>query len=238
MKQLMIAILGCLIIYTAAAQNKIVNDPNAEVRSAKNFHAIRVSSGIHLYLTQGNEEAVAVSASDRKFRDRIVTVVEDGVLKIYVDFNHWRFWDDDWKNLKAYVSCKTLDELKASAGARVDVDGSLKSGNLALHFSSGSGFEGKVEVTDLKISQGSGADSRISGTAATLRVEGNSGSTFRGFDLETDQCSASCSSGASVNVTVKKELNASASSGGQINYKGTGVIRDISTSSGGEVSRR
>lgn len=238
MKGILFAAFVCFIMSSASAQDKIVNDPNAEVRSVKGFHAIRVSNGIHLYLTQGNEEAVAVSASETKYRDRIVTVVEDGVLKIYVEMNHWRFWDEDWKNMKAYVSCKLLDELKASSGARVDVNGSLHSDNLTMHFSSGSGFEGSVKVTDLKINQGSGADTRISGTAANLSVESSSGSTLRGYDLETDQCDARCSSGGTVHITVKKELSASASSGGQINYRGSGVIRDISTSSGGEVSRR
>jgi hypothetical protein len=238
MKIFSLTILGCSILFTAIAQNKIVNDPNAEVRTVKEFHAIRVSNGIHLYLTQGNEEAVAVSASERKFRDRIVTQVEDGVLKIYIETNHWNFWEEDWKNLRAYVSCKVLDELKASSGARVDVDGSLHSGILAMHFSSGSGFDGNVEVTDLKINQGSGADTKISGKAANLEVESHSGSSLSGYDLETDQCNAICSSGGSVRITVKKELRASASSGGQIYYKGSGVIKDISTSSGGEISRR
>ena len=238
MKTIYFAIIGSLLLNAAIGQNKIVNDPNAEVRTVKGFHGIRVSNGIHLFLTQGNEEAVAVSATERKYRDRIVTVVEDGVLKIYVEKSHWSFWDDDWKNLKAYVSCKVLDELKASSGARVDVDGSLHSGNLTMHFSSGSGFNGNVQVTDLKIDQGSGADTKISGTASSLNVESSSGSSLKGYDLETDQCSANCSSGGSVHITVKKELSASASSGGQIYYRGNGVIRDISTSSGGEVSRR
>jgi hypothetical protein len=238
MKQITAA-MCCFFVMTAAlAQKKIVNDPNAEVRSVKSFHGIRVSSGIHLYLTQGDEEAVAVSASDRKNRDLIVTEVEDGVLNIYVEKNHWRFWDDDWKNMKAYVSCKMIDELKASSGARVELNGSLHSGNLDMHFSSGSAFEGMVQVTDLKIEQGSGADTRISGSAASLTVESRSGSSLNGYDLETDQCNASCSSGGSVQITVKKELSASASSGGQIYYRGSGVIRDVSTSSGGEVSRR
>jgi hypothetical protein len=238
MKKIFFALFGSMIISASFAQNKVVNDPNAEVRSVKGFHAIQVSSGIHLYLTQGSEEAVAVSASEKKYRDRIITEVEGGVLKIYVDMNHWRFWDDDWKNKKAYVSCKFLDELKASSGARVDVDGSLSAENLSLRFSSGSDFEGQVKVNELKISQGSGADAEISGKATNLRVEGSSGSTLGGFDLATDLCNASCSSGATVHITVNKELSASASSGGQIYYKGTGLIRDISTSSGGEVSRK
>jgi len=45
--------------------------------------AIQVSHAINLYLTQSNEEAVAVSAKDTKYRERIRTEVKDGVLKIW-----------------------------------------------------------------------------------------------------------------------------------------------------------
>jgi hypothetical protein len=40
-----------------------VNDPNAEVREAKNFHGISLSSAFDVYISQSNEEAVAVSAA-------------------------------------------------------------------------------------------------------------------------------------------------------------------------------
>jgi hypothetical protein len=231
-------VLSILLVTGAAAQHKIVNDPLAQTRNVKPFHEIRVSNGIHLYLTQSNEEAVAVSASETKYRDRIHTEVEDGVLKIYYEHGNWNFSDDEGRRLKAYVSCKVLDGLKGSSGANVDVDGDIRSDNLRMNFSSGASFSGKIAVTDLHIEQGSGAETNISGSATRTRVEGSSGSSFKGYDLVTENCDASCSSGATVRITVKKELSASASSGGQIYYKGEGMIRDISTSSGGEVSRR
>ncbi len=239
MKKLFFAILGCCFLSAAIAQNREIKDPNAQARAVSSFHAIKVSNGIHLFLVQGNEEAVAVSAADKEYRDRIRTEVENGVLKIYYDNDNWKFWEsDEKKNLKAYVSCKILDRLKASSGARVEVDGSIRSANLAMDFSSGSNFKGNVNVKELKVEQNSGAETFFGGVAAILRIQASSGSSMRGYDLETDQCDANTSSGASVHVTVKKELNASASSGSEIYYKGTGVVRDLSTSSGGEVSKR
>jgi hypothetical protein len=44
-----------------------------------------VGDGIDLYLSQGTEESVAVSASKDEYMDRLKTEVEDGVLKIYYD---------------------------------------------------------------------------------------------------------------------------------------------------------
>jgi Putative auto-transporter adhesin, head GIN domain len=238
MKTALVAILGLAIMAKASAQSKIVNDKYAQVRMVKGFHAIKVSSGIHLYLNQGNEEAVAVSASEEKYRNHIITEVDNGVLRIYFDNKYWKFWDNDKWKLKAYVSCKVLDALGISSGAEVEVDGSIKSGDLSMNLSSGANFSGNVVVTSLKVDQGSGAEANISGSASQLRVEASSGSSLKAFDLQTDLCDASISSGASLRVTVNKELSASAHSGGQIYYKGAGLIRDISTGSGGEVSRR
>ena len=239
MKKLVLAISACIMVASVIAQNKVINDPNAQARSVKNFHAIHVSNGIHLYLNQGNEEAVAVSASDIEYRNRIRTEVEDGVLKIYFDNEGWKSWRDwDKRKLRAYVSCKVLDGLRASSGSEVEVDGSIKSGDLNMDISSGANFTGNVQVTKLKVHQNSGAETNISGTASDCRIEASSGSTFKGYDLQTDLCDASTSSGADLSITVNKELSASASSGGQIRYKGNGVIRDISTGSGGGVSKR
>ena len=118
MKKIIFAFLGSLVLCSAIAQNKVVNDPNAQVRSVKDFHAIKVSTGIQLFLTQGNEEAAAVSASTTEDRERIITRVENGVLRIYYDNDHWGYHNDKNRHLKAYVSCKTLDGLAASSGAR------------------------------------------------------------------------------------------------------------------------
>ena len=235
MKRIALALLSCLVLSAAVAQ-KTFNDKNAQTRNVKGFHGIKISNGIHLYLSQGNEEAVAVSASRQEYIDKIKTEVDNGVLKIYYD--HDKLWNSDGKDLRAYVSCKVLDLLKANSGAEVEVDGTIKSGTLSFDFSSGAHFDGRVESTTLKVDQNSGAEAKVSGIVTNFTIEASSGSTFKGYDLTTDQCDASTSSGASLKVTVNKELIASASSGGQIYFKGSGVIKDISTSSGGEVSKR
>jgi len=238
MKKILIAVASFLFASVAMAQQKVINDPNAQVRNVKDFHAIRVSNGIHLYLTQGNEEKVAVSATDPEYRDHIVTEVVNGVLRIYFDKNG-HDWDNyDKRKLRAYVSCKVLDELKGNSGSNVEVDGSIKSNELDMDFTSGASFNGNINVTKLTMQQNSGAETNISGTAVNCTIEASSGSSMKGYDLTTDNCDASTSSGANLRITVNKELVASASSGGQIHYRGNGVIREINTSSGGEVSKR
>jgi hypothetical protein len=207
------------------------------LRKVDDFHAIQVSTGIHLYLTQGGEKAVAVSAAEAEYRERIQTEVKNGVLHIYYDTEKWKWLDFHGKELKAYVSCTTLDALEASSGAKVDVDGTLKSGNFNMEFSSGAKFSGKIEAADLRVQQNSGAQSTISGTAAHLQASATSGSHLHGYDLVAGVCDANANSGGSIDISVEKEMAVTAHSGGRIRYQGAGVIREVHTSSGGSVRR-
>ena len=89
----------------------------------------------------------------------------------------------------------------------------------------------------MTVKQSSGAQTTISGKAPTVSVEASSGSSFDGYELDSEHCEARASSGASVQVTVQKDLNASASSGGQIHYRGNGMISSVAAHSGGEVNK-
>lgn len=230
--------IGLLLATVSMAQKKI-NDPNAVARDVKGYHAVKVGTGIQLVLSQGETEAVAVSAVSSEHRDKIKTVVENGVLKIYYDNDSWKFWQKTGnKKLKAYVSIVKVTGVDVSSGAAVEVDGALQADKLDIEVSSGASFNGKVTATTLDVDQSSGSSVVISGTAGKLKVEGSSGSIFHGYNLATDLCDVDTSSGAVVEITVNKELAAEASSGGLVNYKGSGTISKIKTSSGGQVSKK
>jgi len=229
MKKLLFSLLVTGLITTASAQ-KTINDANAEKRNVSGFHAIEVGGGIDLYLSQG-EEVVAVSASKNEYRARIKTEVKNGVLKIWYEWNsNLRF---DWSNhkLKAYVSFKDIDRLEGSGGSDISIDGSIKVAKLALEISGGSDFDGKVETSELEIQASGGSDVRISGKATRLAIDASGGSDFKGYDLASDICNVEASGGSDVQVTVNKELSANASGGSDVYYKGTGLIRDLKTSS-------
>ena len=230
----LIAIAGL----TASAQEKTINDPNAQKRTLTgSFTAITVSDGIDLYLTQGNEESVAVSASEEKYMERFKTEVVDGALKIYYDYKGVNWAANDKRKLKAYVSFKTLEKLQASGGADVNMQGNLNAGSLLMKFTSGSSFEGKITAKELTVEQNSGSAITLSGSAANFKVDISSGAVFKGYDLAVDYCDAKASSGGGVRVTINKELNAKANSGGGIKYKGEAVIKELDVNSGGLVKK-
>jgi hypothetical protein len=236
-KFLLLAGLSALGVWAFGQNTKVIADKNAAARSVSGFHAIRVSGGIDLYLSQG-AEAVAVSASDVEYRDKIKTEVENGVLKIYLD-RSWQNWNWGGHKLKAYVSFATIDALEASGGSDVYADGVFKLTKLDINLSGGSDLkDAKLTVTDLRLEQSGGSDSYVSGTAANVRVETSGGSDLHGYDLVTDNCTISASGGSDTHITVNKELNVSASGGSDVYYKGTAVIRELKSSGSSSVSKK
>jgi hypothetical protein len=232
---LMAVIVGGLQL---KAQQQI-NDPNAQVRNVKGFHAIKISDAIDLYLSQSNDEVVVVSAAEDKWRDRIRTVVENGVLKIFMDHEGWTWWRNSGnKKMKAYVSFRSLDNLVASGASDVRVTGTIKADDLKIHISGASDFKGEIDVNSLSIDQSGASDATVTGRATTVEAEASGASDFKGFDLQTQNCRARASGASDIKITVNKELNAHASGASGIYYKGDAVIRELHSSGASSVSKR
>jgi hypothetical protein len=224
-----LASIPVIFLAIAVFSQKTINDPDIEKRTVSSFTGIEIGGGIDLYLSQG-EEAVAVSASEPKFRDKIKTQVENGILKIWFETNSNLHIDWSNKKLKAYVSFKNIDLLKASGGSDVKVTGSITVSKLFMHVSGGSDFEGKVNIDELKIDALGGSDVDISGTAKNLDVNASGGSDFKGYELITDNSTVDASGGSDIYITVNKELNANSSGGSDVYYKGNGLIKNIKSS--------
>jgi len=239
MKKLLL-VFSVFVSISLSAQLTI-NDPNAEVREAKNFHAISVSNSFDVYISQGNEEAVAVSASEQKYKDNIKVEVENGVLKIWLknEKEFWRGLRGDRMKLKAYVSFKKIDKLKASGACDVHAQGTIEADDLQISLSGASDLkEGKINAKKLDIDASGASDINISGTAVELKVEVSGASDLKGFDLAVDYCDVRASGASSINITVNKELSAHASGASDIHYKGEGLIKEIKTSGASNISKR
>jgi len=236
MKKIFSLLSAVFVLSTGFAQ-KTIHDANAEARNVSGFHAIEVSGGIDLYLNNG-DEGVAVSASSKEVRDRIVTEVKDGVLKIYFDWKKGLKFNVHGNNLKAYVSYKTLDRLSASGGSDVKGEGLIKANSLKIDVSGGSDLSAKVEIGTLTIDQSGGSDVDLSGSVTDVKIEASGGSDFAGYDLVTDNCVIHASGGSDVNITVNKEFYAEASGASDVNWKGKAQVKGARASGAGSVSHR
>jgi hypothetical protein len=239
MKKILTLLLLVAAVFSVKAQNTIVNDANAEVRSISgSFSSIKVSGGIDLYLTQGTEEGVVVSASKDKYKEQIKTEVKDGLLHIY-------YWNPDAisisvgsKNLRVYVAFKNLERVNASGACDVRVTGVITVPSLTLDMSGASDFKGEIKVDNLVMDMSGASDARITGTATTANMEASGASDIKCYDLVTDNCKVAASGASDVNITVNKELNVSASGASDVFYRGNCVIKEMRSSGASSIGKR
>jgi hypothetical protein len=225
-------------LITPSFAQKTVNDANAEKRIVGSFHGIDVATGIELTLVKGETEEVAVSASEIEFRDKIVTEVRNGILRIHYETKSGAInKKNQSKRLRAYVSYKSLDLLHVSTGAEANVDGVLEATIFDLKANTGAMVKAEINIGTLTVDQNTGSKITLSGKVDMLEAEGDTGSKFNGEDLTTNTCMVKMSTGAGIYISVEKELNVKADTGGYIKYKGNAGIREIKTNTGGHVSK-
>jgi len=238
MKKLYLSLLLLTGVASYLGAQQTINDPNVVKVDVASFHEIEVATGIELFLSAGNVEEVAVSASTTEYRDRIVAKVEDGVLKLYYDSKLKAInKKKESKQLKAYVSYRQLDKLNANTGALVKIQGVLKTTALELNVNTGAQVMGEVEIQNLSVKQNTGSQVSLTGKAEQLKVDGDTGSKFKGEGMATQSCDVTVSTGANVTIDAEKEIMVKASTGGIVKYKGNAAIREIKTSTGGTVKK-
>lgn len=228
--------LVTLFLFTGFVYAQKVNDPNAQLREVKGFQGIDVSSAFDVYLSQGNEDVVAVSAANDKTRDQIITEVRNGVLHIGFKGKGWKLNKD--QKLKAYITFRAIDRLYISGACDVFLSGTLKAEALSIRQSGASDLkEGRLEVGKLTVDLSGASDMRVSGKAKQVSVEASGASSFRGFDLVTEICDVRASGASDIRITVNKELSAQANGASDIRYRGEGVMRDVKSSGSSSVSK-
>lgn len=239
MKRVIIIVIIWVAVLPVLAQQTVINDPNAVLRDVKGFHGVDVSNSIDVYLSAGNQETVAVSAADVKWRDRIRTEVKDGILHIWLDHEKWINWGDRGRKLRVYVSFTTLDKLTGSGATNIYVDGVIESNNLDISLSGASDFKGTIKVGMLMLNLSGASDARIVGTVNGVTTVRSAGaSDLKGYDLVTDTCNAHASGASDIRITVNKELNVHASGASGIYYKGAAVIKELHSSGASSVSKK
>jgi hypothetical protein len=241
MKNSMLKIIALLFIATIFSSctldmfNKVNGNRNVitQVRKTSDaFSGVKVSTGLNLIITQGQKNKVKVEA-DENLHDIIITEVEDGILRVYSEKNIWRA-----KAKKVYVTVKDLTLLKAISGSDVSGKGTMKSDEITITASSGASIRVVVAAQSVVTKSSSGAQIRIEGTTEGHTSSASSGSSIDAFQLISKSAIAKVSSGAAVDIYASEKIDAKASSGGSVNFKGNPQSVAENESSGGSVSAR
>jgi hypothetical protein len=222
---------------TARAQD-VVYDANAEVRKVEKFNGIDVSGTVTLYLSQGNETGLAVSAGEEKYNSKIKTEVKNGVLHISVDGGMWNGFSWTNRKLKAYVSVPDISTLQVSGASYVVISGILKTESLSLQISGASELKGALQVKNLNMGISGASVARLTGTAESANVEASGAVRMNGYDLKVDNGKFDISGASHITISVNKELSANASGGSTIQYKGDAVAKSMNANGGATIQRK
>jgi len=197
----------------------------------QDFDEVKGSRGLDVYLTKGNENKIVVEA-DENLLDLIETNISNGKLTITSSKNIGRA-----KSKKIHVTYVELSKIEASSGADVIGNSVIKSETLTLDCSSGADLEVEVFTKQLYAETSSGADIDVSGKASILNAKASSGSDLNAKKLQVLTCNAKASSGANITVNVKDNLDAKASSGGDVKYYGNPVSVTKKDGSSGSIRK-
>lgn len=204
-----------------------------EERNTSHFSGLFVSSGIDVYLKQGNTESITVEA-EQNLHEYIKTEIRDNVLHVFTSPNaNIRFG-----TRKVYVTMQDISSVKTSSAGDVTGMTPIQTTNLKLSTSSAGDIKLEVNASDIEVDISSAGNITLSGKANKLNADLSSAGDLEGYDLEVNEADISVSSAGGARVYVTDRLTARSSSAGDIYYAGNPEFVDTHSSSAGGVHKR
>lgn len=229
-------IIAFLVIAVIADAQKIY-DANATVRTVGDFKAISISNALSVYISQGNENALVVSADDKNDIKNITTEVEDGVLKIKYDEK--RGWRGD-KKLKAYISFKELNRVTMKGATDLYVVTPVNLSSLYVDASGASNFKtltGVLNIDEMVIKCQGASDIQLKGKVGKLVIDASGASDITSYGLVANNCDIKAAGASDIKLTINGELSVNASGASDIRYKGSAKVGDIKSTGASTVKK-
>jgi uncharacterized protein YxeA len=201
-------------------------------RTTDSFTGIRVSTGIDVYLKQGDSEKVSIEA-DENLQEYILTEVRNGVLHVYTETNI-----RDAERKRVYVTMNKVRSVSTSSAGDIFGETPIKGDKLEISASSAGNIKLDVSAKEIKVDISSSGDISLKGDAEILEADLSSAGDLKAYDLMVKEADISVSSAGDADINVSEKLTARASSAGDINYHGNPKYVDVHSSSAGSVHKR
>lgn len=226
----------CLLFTLITLGTFIVKAQSTKNVSLNSFNSVGVSAGIQLIITQSNSESARIEANSDDI-DEVLLENYDGKLNVKWKTKDSFFSKSKNRQAKVYLNYKNLKGVSASSGSLLKSTNVLKTDRLSVDASSGANLTLQLTCNNLEVSSSSGSNVKLSGSAKNIIVDSSSGSTVSALDTNTEYAKTEASSGANIQLSVSKGIEASASSGGNINYKGDAALNKKGSSRSGSVNK-
>ena len=208
-----------------------MNAQDQEVRKVGSFNEVKVGQAINVVLHRSNEEKVVIQSSNIDLEE-VETEVSNGELRLSLN-------GDRYKNVDVVIDVyyKNLKSISVSSAASLKATEIIKGDGFELDVSSAGSVDLSLDVHSLEVDVSSAADAKLSGKTHDMEVDVSSAGGIDAYGLAAENVDVSVSSAGSAKIYVTKSLQANASSGGSIKYKGSPERSNSNSSSGGSVKR-
>jgi hypothetical protein len=185
-----------------------------ETRDVNSFDAIEISGAFHVYLTQGSEESLVIEADDN-----LLQFIETGVSggKLYIEPRAFSFRNP---TLKAYITIRDLEEIRASGAVKITSETSIEFGRLMIATSGASEIDLELYGESLEIRVSGAGKTYLDGEVENTKIRLSGASRLNAESLFVDKMDINISGAGSANVRVEDELVANISGAGNIRYIG------------------
>jgi hypothetical protein len=201
-------------------------------RDTKSFTGVKVSSGIDVFLKQGDKMSITVEA-DENLHEYIMTDVRDGVLNVWSDANIRKAEME-----RVYVTMKEINSLRTTSAGDIKCETPIKTDKMELSASSAGDIKMEVYAKEIEVDISSSGDITLSGEADSMEADLSSAGDLNAYELKVREADISVSSAGDADVNVTERITARASSAGNINYMGNPKYVDGHSSSAGGIHKR
>lgn len=176
------------------------------------FTAIQISSSAKAIIKCQDKQSIEVSGDDNVV-PLIVTEIKDNTLIIKPSQSY-----KSNKPLQITIGVPNVEKLSVSSGAQAEVS-NIKNEKIEVDISSGGNVSAQGDTQQFEASVSSGAN-------------------LKAKDLHASKTKVDVSSGANADVYATEQLDASVSSGGNVDYFGSPKTVNKNVSSGGSLNPR
>ena len=225
LQRLTLFLLALSLSITAGAQEPIDQEIEA-------FSRLDVNGYFDVTLIKGDKNHIRIDGPGRLLEK--VDIDEGGAeltLGLKPTPNNY-----EGRPLKVEITyTDAIEDIEVSVGGEVACAETLTTRKMKLTANTGASLDLKVAVEDLQVKANTGGIIEIEGSAAYQRVNVNTGGIYKAYQLQSEDIDVKANTGGIAHLQAEQRLEASANTGGIINYRGNPPTLVVDTSLGGMV---
>jgi len=228
MRNLAVILLAMGWMGTVSAQQE-------QVRSVSGFNSIGNAGSFAVHVKINRTESLKIDGADAGTLAKIETIVTNGNLDI-----RWKRGSEPHNyngRIDVYVTAKSLSGLSNAGSGSMEVDGTLKGGNVDVTLSGSGSISTAVDAGKLGITISGSGSVKLKGKAGTTEITISGSGKLSADGLSTDVAEVQISGSGDTYITVNKTISGNIVGSGSVRYSGAGTISSVRTVGSGRIKK-